>query len=515
MTKSSDLYVLVRALSMQEKRHFKLFAQRYSGQASNYIKLFDALAAQSVFSDEKLKKKLGSGFPIKHLAFEKHRLRQLLDRCLRLYHHGKGVDVQLKEMLIDAELLHERSLYAHCRKALLRARKLANTYERFAFIPEITRMESRLFDLEGLGAVYAEELRALKKMQVINRYRALSNKVATLVASAHHIRKRQDLQAFEKLVRDPLMRDEKKADTFTARVYYFYIFSVYHEMKGDLKGAYRSRKRFVELIEKDPVQMEVHAKNYLSALNNLGISQLELKLYDELALTIKKIRQMPQRAGAGSGADIVVSAFVFSSILEMNGYIRTGNFEKGLAALPGIERQLQKFGPKIQPQFRVVIHNSIKYIYFGAGELRRSLQWSNRVLHESGEVRKDIQGMARIFDLILHYELANTEMLEHILRSTYRYLLKSERLFKVETIVLKYLRKAANLVSDREVLASFENLYRELLPLAKDRYEKKAFEEFDLPAWLRSKISAPSRGKSLQENTEKRLKNSLKALKIK
>ncbi len=491
---------------MQEKRHFKLFAQRYSGEESHYIKLFNALVSQSVFNEEKLKKKLGSGFPIKHLAFEKHRLRQLLDRCLRLYHHGKSVDVRLKEMLIDAELLHERSLYDHCRNVLQRARKLADTYERFVFIPEITRLESRLFNLGGLDAVYAEELHALKKMQVINRYRALSNKVAKLVAAAHHIRKKKDLQAFEKLVRDPLMRNEKKADTFTARVYYFYIFSVYHEMKGDLKRAYHSRKRFVELTEKDPAQMEVHAKNYLSALNNLGISQLELKLYDELEATIEKIRQMPQRLGTGSGEDIDVSAFVFSSILEMNGCIRTGNFEAGVAILPGIERQLKKLEQKIQPQFRVVIHNSIKYIYFGAGEFRRSLQWSNRVLHESGEVRKDIQGMARIFELILHYELGNTEMLEHILRSTYRYLLKSERMFKVEAIVLKYLREAANLGSEKEVMRSFENLYRQLLPLAKDRYEKKAFEEFDLPVWLRSKLNGSSFGKALRENTEKALR---------
>src|SRR6185369_3664972 len=97
---------------------------------------------------------------------------------------------------------------------------------------------------------------------------------------------------------------------------------------------------------------------------------------------------------------------------------------------------------------------------------------------------QDIQAMARIFNLILHYELGNTDLMEYIIKSTYRFLLKSQRLYKVESMVLNYLRKNAFLTTEKEILESFRKLHRELLPLAQDRFEKKAFEEFDILSWL-------------------------------
>ncbi len=502
---------------MQEKRHFKLFAQRYSGNNSNYIKLFNAIASQDVYDEKKIKQKLRGHTFIKHLPFEKHRLQQVLTRALRLYHTGRGIDIQVKELLLDAEILHEKSLYTQCRKVLAKARALANKYERFVFIPEIVRLESRLFDLENLEQVYKEEAVALKKMQVINRYRSLSNKMALLVSSTHQIRKRADLSEFERLMKNPLLQHESMADTFTSRVYYFYIQAVFCEMKGDLRGGYLSRKRFVQLIEKDPMQMQVHAKNYLSALNNLAISQLELQLFEDANQTVKKLKDVPSMLKGGKGEDIEVSSFVFSSIIKLNIGIRTGHFAQAYTVLPEIEKGLQKWEAKIQEQFKIVIYNSIKYVCFGAGHLRSALRWSNRIINQSGHgVRHDIQAMARIFNLILHYELGNIELLEYMLKSTYRFLLKSNHLYKVETIMLNYIRKSAYLTSENEIKKSFATLYKELVPLSKNKYEKKAFEGFDLLAWLRSKIENKSfelvvKERAFSQKKLKTLKNSLKA----
>jgi hypothetical protein len=501
MARIQPLFDLVHSLSMQERRHFKLFAQRYSAGGSNYIRLFDALAALPEYDGQKLKRRLKEDALLKHLAFEKHRLAVLIRRALRVYHDGRTVDIRIKEILIDAEIMHEKSLYGHCRKLLGQARKTAQLYERFAFIPEITRLESRLFDLDNLQAVYEEERDALKKMDLINRYRQLSNKLARWVATSHQVRTKGELAALDAFLRNPLMRSEAKADTFTARVYFFYIQSVCREMKGDLAGAYSSRRRFVELIESDPVQLEVHAKNYISALNNLAISQLELGHYRGVRETIGKLKTLAAER-KGRAEDVQVSSFTFSAILELNLAIRTGHFAAALPQLPLLEKQLRRLEEKILPQFRIVIFNSLKYVYFGAGELRRSLHWSNRVIASGQGVRQDIQSMSRIFNLILHYELGNTDLLDHIVRSTYRFLLSRARLYKVETVLLNYLRSSAHLSAPKELLASFRRLRAELEPLARDAFERKAFSEFDLMAWLDAKIE----GKSFAEKVRARVK---------
>ncbi|MBI4931695.1 MAG: hypothetical protein HY841_13075 [Bacteroidetes bacterium] len=489
MKASDDLHKLILALTMQEKRYFKIIASSSytrDGQ-NNYIRLFDAIEKQKIYDEGKIKNQFKGEIFIKHLPSEKNYLFSLIQKSLRQYHSQTNIDMTIKELLIDAEVLHEKSLYPQCKKVLTKTKKLAYKYERFVFIPEIIRIESRLYDMDSMGALAEEERSALKKMKTINRLRVLSNKVAKLVASAHHLRKESELTEFDKIVSDDILSDENKADSFTAKIYFFYINGVCYEMKGDLKRSYKYRKHFVEIAESNPRWMEIHVKNYLPALNNLAISQMELKRFDEMSETIYKIRSVGA-LGKKISEDIQLSVFIFASILEMNYCLKTGDVKNGIYTAKESEAGLKKFSGKIHKQYEIVLHNSIKYIYFGAGELRKSLLWSNKVINESfPEIRQDIQAMARIFNLILHYELGNTDSLEYFIKSTYRFLLKSQRLYKVETIVLNYLRRNANLNSKKEILESFRKLHKELLPLSKDRFEKKAFDEFDILKWLEKK----------------------------
>ncbi|HEY6159976.1 MAG TPA: hypothetical protein VI112_02105, partial [Bacteroidia bacterium] len=254
MTSSDELFQLIRGLSMQEKRHFKIFAKgSYTRNGdNNYLRLFEAIERQKVYNEKKIRAKFKGETFIKHLPSEKHYLFSLILRSLRNYHSETNTDVRIKELLIDAEVLQQKSLPELSRKALRKAKKLAYRYERLAFIPEIVRLESRLFDLAKLDEVYAEEQSALQKISTINQYRTLSNKVARLVATAHHLRKSSELRTLEQVMKHPLMKNEKFADTFTARIYYFYIKGVYFELKGDIENGYRFRKRFVELMEGEP-----------------------------------------------------------------------------------------------------------------------------------------------------------------------------------------------------------------------------------------------------------------------
>lgn len=472
---------------------FALATYTRNGQ-NNYIRLFDAIGNQSQYNEEKIKKQFRSETFIKYLPSEKNYLFSLIQKSLRQYHSQTNIDVTIKELLIDAEVLHEKSLYPQCRKVLAKTKKLAYKYERFVFIPEIIRIESRLYDMSSMDELADEERSALKKMETINQLRVISNKVARLVASAHHLRKESELAEFDKILSNEILSDEDKADSFTAKIYFFYINGVCYEMKGDLERSYEYRKRFVEITEANPQWMEIHVKNYLPALNNLAISQMELKKFDAMSDTIYKIRSIGTDKKKIS-EDIQLSVFIFSSILEMNYCLKIGELENGIYAAKEAEAGSKKFSGKIHKQYEIVLHNSMKHIYFGAGDLKKSLLWSNKVINESSpNIREDIQGMARIFNLILHYELGNTDALEYFIKSTYRFLLKRQRLYKVESIVLNYLRKNVNLFSQKEILESFQKLHEELLPLAKDTFEKKAFEEFDIISWLESKIEKKSFG---------------------
>ena len=47
--------------------------------------------------------------------------------------------------------------------------------------------------------------------------------------------------------------------------------------------------------------------------------------------------------------------------------------------------------------------------------------------------------LARIFNLIIHYELKNYDLLPSLIRSTNNFLEKRQRLYKVENVIIEFL----------------------------------------------------------------------------
>ena len=111
MISSDDLHRLISSLTMQEKRHFKMSAlgsYTRNGQ-NNYIRLFDAIGNQEHYDEEKIKEQFKGETFIRHLPSEKNYLFSLVRKSLRRFHSQSNVDITLKELLIDAEILQEKS----------------------------------------------------------------------------------------------------------------------------------------------------------------------------------------------------------------------------------------------------------------------------------------------------------------------------------------------------------------------------------------------------------------------
>ncbi|MBL7806134.1 MAG: hypothetical protein JNL02_20490, partial [Saprospiraceae bacterium] len=63
-TPSDKLHRLIRALSPQEKRYFRMYIRGKPGQETKYIRLFEAMAATDDFDEEKFKTKIYENQPL-------------------------------------------------------------------------------------------------------------------------------------------------------------------------------------------------------------------------------------------------------------------------------------------------------------------------------------------------------------------------------------------------------------------------------------------------------------------
>jgi hypothetical protein len=134
----------------------------------------------------------------------------------------------------------------------------------------------------------------------------------------------------------------------------------------------------------------------------------------------------------------------------------------------------------------IILYLNIFYVYFALGNYVKALNWLNKIFAAKLEIRQDIYSIAYIFNLLVHYELNNTELLNYAVVNTYKYLYKRKKLYKFEEVVLRFIRRI-NKASD--IKEEFRILKSEVLKLVEDPYERIPLGYFDFISWLDSKIT--------------------------
>jgi hypothetical protein len=99
----------------------------------------------------------------------------------------------------------------------------------------------------------------------------------------------------------------------------------------------------------------------------------------------------------------------------------------------------------------------------------------------------------------VHYELGNFDLLEYIIKSTYRYLNKRQRDHDVEVVILDHMKQLARKKSKVGNTEIFISLKKELESQLDHGSSKVLLEYFNYPLWVESKISGQSFKKTAKE----------------
>ena len=108
--------------------------------------------------------------------------------------------------------------------------------------------------------------------------------------------------------------------------------------------------------------------------------------------------------------------------------IMKGAFDEGVEAIEKHLKDVQKFD---RASFeKDSFYFQYFYIYFGIEDFEQSLDYLNEWLNLPKSIdRQDLQSLARVLNLIVHYELGNSLLVDSLLRSAYRFLNNSESYF--------------------------------------------------------------------------------------
>ncbi|MDX1942826.1 MAG: hypothetical protein SFU99_19840 [Saprospiraceae bacterium] len=479
MPEFDALHELVHSLDQSEKRHFKIFAKRHiTNGESQYLRLFDILNNLEIYNETTVKKQLGKSKFAKNLSSGKNYLYNLVLRSLRSYNNGRSLRTSLHELWLDINILMEKGLLKQAAKLIRKAKKLAGSHHYDIQMLEILLMERKL--IRRYTSNHANEL--IRDCQDIStelidriRYRL---KMLDLYENLflNHRDQNEARQSLSETVilAEQLVAEQPQHTGFEVMLYYHILCFNYAKLARDYTQANQHLRSLIALYEEHTFMIDEDQEGYINILNNYLNNCFILNRIDEFPPILNKMRHTEAQ-------NFKIKALIFQSVyyLEVVYHLSRKAYKEVINIVPDIKIGLSTYGSNITKSRELAIIYNVAIAYFLEKDYPKALDWINRILNEPKlEERQDIQDLARIFQIVLHYELGNQDFTESLILSANRYLRKKEKHRSAEFIIANHLKQA--LFSDpKKEKVIFSKLETELKNV-------NGLEEIKI--WIASKI---------------------------
>ena len=513
MKPSNELHDLIKSLTKSEKRFFKLHSALQSGD-KNYLRLFESIDKQPTYDEEAVKKQFAKEVFIKHLPSEKNHLYKLILKALRAFHAESSVSGMLKQEIKNIEILYDKALYEEANKTLHRAKRIARENERFYYWFELLNWEKMLLEeayesgefTKDLDALIEEERDVIEKLRNLAAYHILYSKINYVFRSGGYVRTDEEHAMVEEISEHPLIKGKNTALSRRAATICFYTQGFCQWAKRDWRTSFEKFARAKQILDEHPLLKSDLPKRYVRTLQYLVQCQIELGEFKEARENIRSMREVYKEDGFG-GMDIQVQVFSASYLSELRMYDRMGDQTKALELVEPILKGLEEHADRLHKEYELEFYYTLACVHFGAGEVNKALFWLNKLLNDpEPTLRQDIFTYARLFNLVVHYELGNYDLLGYIVRSTHRFLNKRHRAHEVENVLIEHIKKLARAQSLSVKRDLYGSLYESMSKLMKDPKENTVLKYFDFLAWARSK----TQGITYSDAVKASLKRSVK-----
>lgn len=514
MKPSTELHSLIKSLTKSEKRFFKLNSSLQSGD-KNYLKIFDFVEKQKKYDEEELKNHFKEETFVKHLPSEKNHLYRLILKSLRAYYSEQSVSSQLKQEIKNIDILNRKALYKECSKFVTRAKQLAEEYEKFYYWFELINWEKRLLEEAyesgiftiNLDELIKEEQMVVDKLRNLAEYHVLYSRINYIFKSGGFTRNEQEREVVNEIENYHLIKGKDTALSTRATTICYYIKGVCSASKRDYENALIFFRKAKSVMERKSKIRDDLQQRYIATLNFLMLCYIDTYDFKSAEMLVAEIKALGGKK-AFDALDSKVRLFTATLIGQLQLNNRKGHFQKSIELIPEVEQGLEVFEEKINKEKQLLFTYNLAYASFGVEDYRTALRYINEVLNDNEkQLRQDIYSFARIFNLIIHFELQNLDFLEYDLKSAARYLNKHPKDYQVEKLFIahiKLLAREEELESQREIFVKFDEKLRELLKM--DR-ENVILEYFDILAWTDSKINNRSFAEAVQKRIQALQKN--------
>ena len=486
-------------MNRTEKAYFKKFsALHVMGNENNYVRLFDFIDSMSEYDENIIIKHFSGEKFVKQFSVAKNYLYKAVLRSLKLYRKSKRKRDEARELIEMADVLIDKRLFSQAKKLLRKCRKISDSYEVYSQLLQVLVLETRIaisekaYDEKNDTLVnrnYSERFEILDKIENAFRFDLIEYNITARITRQFETKSKSNLKALNSIISDELLASENSAKSLTARMKFNHIYAAYYYAAGRLEESYKYLNREIEILSAKTELLEERINDYYILLSNRLVISLELKKYGEFKRNIEFFRNELNRKSVAGNEKLQFYIINNSYLIEMNYSNKTGNFNRTIELGQILTRKLEKYGYSMIKNDEYLYYSLLSQAFFGLGNFDKSLESLNHILNDAEAVLKYGNIVyARIYALVIHYELGNLDLLDYLIKSTYRYLLKNDRLFLFEKLIFSFLRKLPDAVEQKELMEKFTRLKKQLMKIKGETSVKAALNYFDFINWMENKF---------------------------
>jgi hypothetical protein len=502
-TPSQKLFQIIHTLTPAEKRYFKLRYGKSQGEDAKYLKLFEVIEKMTTLNEAALQKAVYGTKKVEGKKFSelKNYCYQLILGILCDYDNEHSIDYRLKHNLLYVRSLYKRALYEDCQLLIDKTLKLAEEYEQFEAMLELLRWRKQIAYARGdidflnsdLNKIAVQENVLLAKVANILFYKNAFYQIHTTIRKFRLLENPELQQILKSLASSEMFSQLDKAQSFTAKVIYLRAASLMSYAMRDNERFYQYGKVLMDLMLSRPLLLREDVSEYISANSNFVMACM---LTERSSATLEALENFKKVTPKTYDDRLKIHRQFYQGIFDF--YHNTGDFDKGYEMLQLHLKEKQQFDH--QAFNSQGFYYAYFYTSFGSKHFNEALDYLNEWLSDRNTVdRQDLQALARILSLIIHFEMGNTLLLESLMRSTARYLNKNTKMTAFEKELLRFIRKASTSANRMELKTIATDVLNSLSELSQDTTQGNFMQYFDFIAWIESKITNVDFAKIVQQ----------------
>lgn len=480
----NDLHRLIKSMSKSEKRYFRLFASSFSNENSEYLKLFSEIDLMEEYDEQRLKKKL----KIKHLSVAKKYLKDVILKALRLYNTEQRQGFQMLDAFKNIAILRDKGLIKEAIKLLEKTEEQLLEFNLYPFLLELLNIAEVLYRLylpnkeveSKLNEIEGKKLRYLDVYENITAYQLLSQNLRNVWRKVYPIRNKEQEQVVAEVLQNSLLTSPEQALTSISESYFYNSMILCHTILLNFEEVKKYAEASIIKIQKEKTKSFVNWKALMANTSNLLVACAKTKDHQRFEkynqLFVDNLAEMKKKK-LGTQTEVINQKLYYNYTLLY--FHESELYDKVINCEPHVEHFWKTFDEFLDNDWKVTVSYFLAQAFFQNNEFEKSIKWIDFILNEEKNNPKTPSVCnARILNLLVHFKQQNYYLLESLMRSTYRFLNKNERLFKSERLLLNYFKW----ISENPHLEPFEEKTNKLFTSLEEislenKYEHNFYNE--------------------------------------